>query len=99
MHAADSHRSPGLPTPRLAAKAAKIRRGRSRQTLGGGFLFVQPPPARVKGLIHAVPQGADTTLCGIDASTWRIVPGIGWTTRLDNGCPECVALTPRYESG
>jgi len=99
MHAAGNDRPGGLSIPRLEAKAAKVRRGVSRQALGGGLLFVEPPPARVKGLIHAVPEGADTTLCGINAATWRIVPGISWTTRLKHGCPRCGALTPRHTSG
>ena len=36
----------GLPTPRLIAKATKVRRGMWRQALGIDFLFVEPLPIR-----------------------------------------------------
>jgi hypothetical protein len=99
MNVASNVAFDGRPTPRLVAKATRVRRGVSRQALGIGFMFVEPPPARVQGLIHAVPENADATLCGIDAAAWKVVPGVGWTTGLTNGCPQCLALTPRYPNG
>jgi len=78
---------------RLVAKARfKVRS--SRLGLGGGMLFLddEPPTWHVVGNIHAVPDGSAVSLCGLDASRWRPVPGQEWHATLPNRCPDCTDL-------
>jgi hypothetical protein len=86
---------------RLLAKAAGIRIRSSRVGLGGGLLFLpnEQPNIRISGNIHAVPDDAAQTLCGLDASHWRPVPGVAWHIGLTQGCSECEAVTRRLSPG
>lgn len=88
--AADRRWTSRMGSQHLIVMAAKVRaRAFSRASFGGGLLFAPPPPPRIKGHLHAVPEGTHHTLCGLDTSRWQIAPHYRWTVGLENACPEC----------